>query len=456
MIARALEPPPASANAEGGLRDPARRRRITSALLLGMAGLSLIFASAHASTDCPDLEATADGPIFRDARPTALVEGLPPGAFRTRLESCLTEPPRAGPRTIGHRGAPLRYPEHTRQSYLAAARLGATTLECDVTFTRDQELVCRHDACDLHRTTNVLRTKLAESCSESFQPALIEDGILTRLASARCCVSDFSREEFLSLEGRHDRINPTAGTVDDYLEAKAEEPTCLEHGTLVTHRESISLFQSLGVGMAPELKAPGVELPAHGKRLEDYADELVQAYRDAGVPPGAVWLQSFDPDIVRHWLATAGEFAERVVWLDGRYALAGFDHRDSERLATDFQAMVRLGLKQVAPPLWMLVEAGADGIIPSRYGPLARAAGLELITWTLERSGDLAKGGGWYYQTLNGSNPLPGTSGGFRITRDADQLLLARVLFEDIGVRAVFSDWPSTTALVDRCLSSED
>lgn len=424
-------------------------------LLPGVLGL-LSLPAAGWGQACPDLEAAPGAPPYRDVRPAELVAGLPSGQFRERLEACLAAPPKAGPRTIGHRGAPLRYPEHTRQSYLAAARLGATTLECDVTFTRDHALVCRHDACDLHRTTNVLDTQLGALCSTPFQPALLESGHLVRPASARCCVSDFTREEFLSLEGRHDRVDATAGTIADYLAAVPEGAVCLERGVLMTHRESIDLFRSLGVRMAPELKAAGVGLPFRGKQLTDYADRLVQDYRDAGIPPEDVWLQSFDPDIVRHWLAAAGDFAERVVWLDGRYGLPGFDHRDTDRLDADFRAMAAGGLKIVAPPLWMLVEAGAEGIVPSSYGPRAQAAGLDLVTWTLERSGSLASGGGWYYQTLNGTKPLPGAEDGFEITRDADQLRLARVLFEDIGVEAVFSDWPSTTALVDSCLLGGD
>jgi glycerophosphoryl diester phosphodiesterase len=38
--------------------------------------------------------------------------------------------------------------------------MGAGILECDVTFTRDRELVCRHAQCDLHTTTNILDTPL--------------------------------------------------------------------------------------------------------------------------------------------------------------------------------------------------------------------------------------------------------------------------------------------------------
>ena len=46
--------------------------------------------------------------------------------------------------SIGHRGSCLQFPEHTIDSYQAAIRMGAGIVECDVTFTKDLELVCRH------------------------------------------------------------------------------------------------------------------------------------------------------------------------------------------------------------------------------------------------------------------------------------------------------------------------
>jgi glycerophosphoryl diester phosphodiesterase len=44
--------------------------------------------------------------------------------------------------SIGHRGACMQYPEHTLESYKAAALMGAGIIECDVTFTKDLELIC--------------------------------------------------------------------------------------------------------------------------------------------------------------------------------------------------------------------------------------------------------------------------------------------------------------------------
>ena len=67
--------------------------------------------------------------------------------------------------SIGHRGAPLGYPEHSLEGYVAAAEMGAGLIECDVVPTKDGELVCRHSECDLATTTNILETSLAKTCS---------------------------------------------------------------------------------------------------------------------------------------------------------------------------------------------------------------------------------------------------------------------------------------------------
>ena len=48
------------------------------------------------------------------------------------------------------------------------AQMGAGVLECDVTFTKDKELVCRHAQNDLHTTTNILATDLASTCVTPF------------------------------------------------------------------------------------------------------------------------------------------------------------------------------------------------------------------------------------------------------------------------------------------------
>lgn len=99
------------------------------------------------------------------------------------------------------------------------------------------------------------------------------------------------------------------------------------------------------------------------------------------------------------------------------------------------------GVKILAPPLWMLVSVGKDGsIVPSVYAEEAKKAGLGLISWSLERSGPLKDGGGYYYQSIKDITK-----------RDGDMLVLLDVLAKQVGVIGVFSDWPATTTFYANC-----
>src|SRR5258708_10315624 len=116
-------------------------------------------------------------------RPFYLVDKMKDGRLKTRLSTC-TGPVHKTDFSIAHRGAPLQFPEHSKESYLAAARMGAGVIECDVTFTKDRQLVCRHSQCDLHTTTNILSVPaLAAKCSQPFSPA---DPATSKKATAKC------------------------------------------------------------------------------------------------------------------------------------------------------------------------------------------------------------------------------------------------------------------------------
>jgi glycerophosphoryl diester phosphodiesterase len=97
----------------------------------------------------------------------------------------------------------------------------------------------------------------------------------------------------------------------------------------------------------------------------------------------------------------------------------------------------------IAPPMWALLALDAHGkIVPSQYALDAKAAGLDIITWTLERSGILADGdGGWYYQTVNAA-----------LNNEGDTMEALHVLAQDVGVLGVFSDWPATVTYYANCM----
>ena len=215
-------------------------------------------------------------------RPFHLVDQMADGPLKQKLAQC-TGPFRRSDFSIGHRGAPLQFPEHTRESYVAAARMGAGVLECDVTFTKDRELVCRHAQCDLHTTTNILAIpELAAKCSQQFSPA---DPASGKKASSKCCTSDLTLAEFRRLRGKMDAANADATTVEQYMDGTARWRTDLyaANGTLLTHKESIELFRALGTKFTPELKAPEVPMPFGGDYTQEKYAVLDVLARDVGV-----------------------------------------------------------------------------------------------------------------------------------------------------------------------------
>jgi len=70
-------------------------------------------------------------------RPHYLVENMVESRLKRKLEQCSEGSLEKTDFSIGHRGAGLQFPEHTKESYEAAARMGAGIIECDVTFTKD-------------------------------------------------------------------------------------------------------------------------------------------------------------------------------------------------------------------------------------------------------------------------------------------------------------------------------
>jgi glycerophosphoryl diester phosphodiesterase len=147
------------------------------------------------------------------------------------------------------------------------------------------------------------------------------------------------------------------------------------------------------------------------------------------------------------------EFGQQAVFLDGRFPSPGFDIRDPASLNPNMQDLAGQGVQILAPPFWMLLDLDGDKIVPSAYALAARDAGLDLITWTLERSGPLAGGGGYDYQTMNGINPAPGSAPDGVINNDGDMLTVLDVLAREVGVIGIFSDWPGTVTYYANCMN---
>lgn len=395
--------------------------------------------SAAAGSD----EAVTDGftseSVVLGDRPSTLVALLPDGELKTRLQSCDVSSVRPQAFSIGHRGAPFAFPEHSVEGYEAAASQGAGVIECDVTFTSDRELVCRHSQCDLHSTTDILATDLAQKCS--VPP---DASSATPYENVQCCTSDLTLAEFRTLRAKRDGANPAAPTLAEFLAGTPgwTNDESVDYGTVLTHAQSIALFDSFGVSMTPELKEAVVEMPYEGDYTQEaYAQQMIDEYTNAGISPDRVFAQSFNLQDVLYWISAEPQFGQQAVLLDNRYTVEGFNTADASTFSPTMQELVAQGVNYLAPPMPFLVTLDEqENIVPSVYANEAKASGLNLITWTLERSGSLESGGGFYYSSISQV-----------IDDDGDALRLLDVLAQDVGVTAVFSDWPATTTFYAHC-----
>jgi glycerophosphoryl diester phosphodiesterase len=405
-------------------------------------------------------EASASGAkegVQLGPRPYYLVDELEDGPLKRALRSCADRTSfRRTDFSIGHRGgASLQFPEHTRESHVAGARMGAGILECDVTFTADGELVCRHDQCDLHTTTNILVTPLAERCTRRFQPAEFDaSGKRTKDASALCCTSDLTLAEFSSLKGKMDASDPDARTPQAYQGGTASWRTDLyaTGGTLLSHAQSIQLIRSLGARFMPELKGPNRSARLQVEQVfgsrQAYAQKLIDGYEQASIPPRDVFAQSFDLRDVLYWIQHEPAFGRQAVYLEDAIVPADLPG------TAELQSYRSQGVRIVGPPMWALLQLDALGkIVPSEYAKNARAAGLDLVTWTLERSGRIVEEvlptrgtatPSFYYQTTLGA-----------LKSDGDILTTLDVLATKVRIRGIFSDWAATVSFYANCMGLE-
>jgi glycerophosphoryl diester phosphodiesterase len=371
-------------------------------------------------------------------RPFYLVDGLDEGKLKDRLTQCKRGPFYRTDFSIGHRGAALQFPEHTKEAYEAGARQGAGIVECDTTFTKDGELVCRHSECDLHTTTNVVDTPLNAQCTTPWSgPG----------SNPKCCTSDLTLAEFKTLRGKMDASNPAAITAKGFLGGTASWRTDLYtgRGTLMTLKESIELNEKLGVKHTPELKSgdPARVTQVFGSQ-EAYAQKMIDTLIAEGVNPKNVWLQSFDLNDVLYWIKHAPAFGRQAVYLDD---IDPTVTPPIPRLSVaELQNLRKQGVRIFAPPMSALLAVDSNGKIkPSQYALDIKNAGLDIITWTFERA-DLRTGAanaGFYYSF----DPT-----GVAIKKDSDMYKALDVLAREVGIRGIFSDWPATVTYYANCM----
>jgi glycerophosphoryl diester phosphodiesterase len=407
-----------------------------------MGPLRLLFALLLPSTPSPPT-------IQLGTRPFELLANMSDSPLKDHLTRCaaanLTY--RSTPFSIGHRGgATLALPEHSIESNLVGARMGASILECDVVATADGYLVCRHSQCDLHTTTDIVAVPmLNKKCTVPFRPAGFDkDTGEWREATAKCCTSDVDLAEFKSLCARIDGYNASATTPRDFLRTGEEytqgtlgwraQPYA-KCGTPMSLAEHIVLVRDLCLGHSPELKLDNVKMPLPGRwSRKRHAQRLVDMYRAARVPPEKVWLQSFALQDVQFWLEAEPRYAAQAMLL-----------LNETSDALDPGALVSLGVRNVAPSLSMLLSLDGDGkIVPSVWARELRAAGLNIVTWTVEKAERQVRAQGErFYDEIASA-----------LHKEGDVYEVLDVLARGVGVKGVFSDWAATVTFFSNCLEA--
>jgi glycerophosphoryl diester phosphodiesterase len=383
-------------------------------------------------------------------RPFYLLGTLEPGALKSKLQQCKAGPFYRTDFSIGHRGAALQFPEHTKEAYDAGARMGAGIVECDTTFTKDGELVCRHSDCDLHTTTNIVNTPLNASCSVPWTGPNQNPG-------PKCCTWNLTLQQFKSLHGKMDASNPAATTAEGYLGGTASWRTDLYSGpgTLMTLRESIALNRRNGVKHTPELKGGDAgQIDAIFGRQGEYAQKFADVLDEEGVRPRDAWPQSFNVNDVLYWIQHSAYGRQAVFLVD-------YDADKDDIILLDeqgnpvttpaarnafFLKLKSQGVRIVAPPMPALLAVdGAGRIVPSAFAKYLKGVGFDIITWTFERA-DLRQGAskaGFYFDF----DPT-----GKAIKTDGDMYKALDVLAKEVKILGIFSDWPATVTYYANCM----
>ncbi|RMZ88673.1 hypothetical protein DV736_g4090, partial [Chaetothyriales sp. CBS 134916] len=387
----------------------------------------------------------ADYYISFGPRPYYIIQNMTDGPLKSKLQSCENGPFSITTWSIGHRGGgTLQIPEETTESAQAGARMGAGVLECDVSFTADRGLVCRHDICDLHRTTDILvRPNLAKKCTTPFTPANA-----TAAANALCCTSDITLAEYQTLCSRMDGANTSAVTAADYISGGIPDwrtelyNTC---GTVMTLESYIDLVDSLPGyrNFTPELKTPpaAVPMPFKGYSQEQYARDMLDTFIRKGIDPNRVFAQSFNPPDIFQWIKEYPQFGKQAVYLDE----SGDTPENFPAAVARLPELKAKGVNIISPPInYLLTTTNDNGtIVPSSYAKVANEAGLSIIAWSFERSGPLAdvlSDGDYYYDTFAGA-----------VRTDGQLFEVLDVLAQQANITAMFSDWSATVSYYANC-----
>jgi glycerophosphoryl diester phosphodiesterase len=309
------------------------------------------------------------------------------------------------PIVIAHRGASGYLPEHTLEAYALAVDLGADVIEPDLVLTKDGELLARHEPV-LDETTDVAAHP---EFADRKTTKLIDGKPVTGFFA-----DDFTLAELKTLraEERLPALRPDSAAHDGEFE-------------LVTYGEVLDYVATLDekVITYPEMKHPSY-YEDKGMSIEDALADLLEE-RGLDRKRSPVWIQSFEYDSLLN-------IAERVdnpigLNIDGQGAIpdATLDEY-AETLDT-----VSLNKNRIFP-------RAADGSIsePTDIVERAHDRGLDVHVWTFRAENQFLPA-----NLREGTDPAAWGD----IEAEFE-------LFYDLGVDAVFSDFPDlAVAARDDC-----
>lgn len=193
----------------------------------------------------------------------------------------------------------------------------------------------------------------------------------------------------------------------------------------------------------PELKTPPaqVPMPFKGYTQQQYAQDFVEAFRNKGIDFSRVWPQSFLYDDVVFWLQHDHSFGKQAIYLQEfdtpKDLAAGMKNLSIARAA---------GVNIIGPSLPMLLSPGGRDnktVVESDYSKAIKANGMDIIAWTYERSGPLAtvkSRDEYYFESIANLTHY-----------DGQYFDVLDVLVNQIGIKALFTDWASTVTYFANC-----
>jgi len=285
--------------------------------------------------------------------------------------------PNGFPLVIGHRGACGYRPEHTRQAYELAFRLGADFVEPDVVATKDGVLVLRHEN-EISGTTDVAsrpefahRRTTKEVDGTQVTGWFTEDFTWAELSTLRCRERlGAVRQASASFDGQYPimRLEQLLGLADQLAEDDERELG------VVAELKHASYFASIGLPLdelfAVALRRTGWHDEPDRLVIESFEKTVLAKVRERGVRGARIYLienHGAAFDLVARDGAAATTYAEEI----GELGLHGLASRQGAGALDGISVNKSL----------LLDPAGEDGT--SDLVDRAHAVGLAVFTWTL-------------------------------------------------------------------------